>query len=54
MKKTYNLGIVGYGGMGKWHHLNMDRIDRVNPVAVCDIAKPARDRAASYGLKTKF
>lgn len=52
MKKTYNLGIVGYGGMGKWHHLNMDRIDRVNPVAVCDIAKSARDRAESYGLKT--
>lgn len=52
MKKQYNLGIVGYGGMGKWHHLNMDRIDRINPVAVCDIKESARKKAESFGLKT--
>lgn len=52
MKKDYKLGIVGYGGMGKWHHLNMDRVERVTPVAVCDIDEAARKRAEGFGLKT--
>lgn len=51
MKENYNLGIIGYGGMGKWHHLNMDRVEGITPVAVCDIAEEPRNRAHAYGLK---
>lgn len=51
MRKNYNLGIIGYGGMGKWHHLNMDRVEGITPTAVYDIAEEPRNRAASYGLK---
>ena len=33
---TINLGIIGFGGMGKWHADNAPRAG-VNIAAVCDI-----------------
>lgn len=50
MKENYNLGIIGYGGMGKWHHLNMERVPGVKAAAVYDISPAARERAAGHGL----
>lgn len=32
-----NLGIIGYGGMGKWHENNAPRVEGVEIKAVCDI-----------------
>ncbi|MDO7872410.1 MAG: Gfo/Idh/MocA family protein [Enterococcus casseliflavus] len=34
---TIRLGIVGYGGMGKWHEKNAPRVAGVEIVAICDI-----------------
>jgi len=52
MQNVYKLGIIGYGGMGKWHHINTDKLGFIKTVAVYDIAEEARQRAAEYGLRT--
>ncbi|MDD3766119.1 MAG: Gfo/Idh/MocA family oxidoreductase [Eubacteriales bacterium] len=52
MDKSYKLGIIGYGGMGKWHHINTEKLDFVKAVAVYDIAQEARERAQNHGLRT--
>ena len=45
------LGIIGFGGMGKWHAQNAPRAG-VEIAAVCDIAeekqKEARDQIERY------
>lgn len=52
MSKEHKLGIIGYGGMGKWHHLNMNKVDGVAAAAVFDISQEALNRAKAYGLRT--
>ncbi|MCL2883997.1 MAG: Gfo/Idh/MocA family oxidoreductase [Oscillospiraceae bacterium] len=39
--KTYGLGIIGYGGIGRYHFNDLARCDRLHTVAACDI-DPAR------------
>lgn len=51
MKKSYKIGIIGYGGMGNWHHINTEKLDFVKTAAVYDIAEEARAKAAQRGLK---
>ncbi len=52
MSKTYNLGIVGYGGMATWHHDNiLDRAPQVLPYAVYDIDPERTAAGAERGLK---
>lgn len=51
MSKTYNLGIVGYGGMATWHHQNMERAPQVKPYAVYDIDPERTAIGAERGLK---
>lgn len=45
------LGIIGYGGMGKWHAQNAPRA-KVQVVAACDIDEGKCKEAAQLGLKT--
>jgi scyllo-inositol 2-dehydrogenase (NADP+) len=45
------LGIIGFGGMGKWHAQNAPRAG-VEIAAVCDIKKERREEAVRAGLKT--
>ncbi|MBD5463295.1 MAG: Gfo/Idh/MocA family oxidoreductase [Lachnospiraceae bacterium] len=44
------LGIIGYGGMGKWHAENAPRAD-VEIVAVCDVMEERRKEAAERGYR---
>lgn len=44
------LGIIGYGGMGKWHGENAPRAD-VEIAAVCDILEERRKEAGEKGYK---
>ena len=46
-----NLGIIGFGGMGKWHAKNAARAG-VTPVAACDIVPEKVQEAADMGLAT--
>ncbi|MCI6018990.1 MAG: Gfo/Idh/MocA family oxidoreductase [Clostridiales bacterium] len=45
------LGIIGYGGMGKWHAANAPRAG-VEIAAVCDIEKEKIDQGIADGFKT--
>ena len=45
------LGIIGFGGMGKWHAQNAPRAG-VEIAAVCDVKKERREEAALTRLKT--
>lgn len=44
------LGIIGFGGMGKWHAENAPRAG-VEITAVCDIAKERQEEAVEKGYK---
>ncbi len=44
------LGIIGFGGMGKWHAENAPK-DVVEVVAVCDIDEEKRQEARDQGFK---
>ncbi len=51
MRKTYNLGIVGYGGMAGWHRQNLDRVPEVVPYGVYDIDPERNHLGEQNGLK---
>lgn len=51
MTKTYNLGIVGYGGMASWHRQNLERVPEVVPYAVYDIDPERNLQGEELGLK---
>ena len=44
------LGIIGFGGMGKWHAQNAPRAD-VEIAAVCDIAEEKQKEAIEMGYR---
>lgn len=45
------LGIIGFGGMGKWHAENAPRAG-VEIAAVCDIDEEKQQEALERGYKT--
>lgn len=45
------LGIIGFGGMGKWHSENATRVENVEIVCVCDIKEERIQEAKERGLK---
>lgn len=48
----YNLAIIGYGGMGQWHHQNIkDRVKRVAVYGVYDIKPEQTLKAVENGIK---
>ena len=49
---AYNLAIVGYGGMGSWHHRNIqDHVPEIQVTGAYDVREEARTLAAANGLK---
>ena len=44
------LGIIGFGGMGKWHAQNAPRAG-VEIAAVCDIAEEKQKEAIEMGYR---
>ena len=49
---AYNLAIVGYGGMGSWHHRNIqDRVPEIRVTGAYDVREEARATAAANGLQ---
>lgn len=49
---AYRLAIVGYGGMGSWHHNNIkEHIPEIQVTGAYDIREEARKNAAANGLK---
>lgn len=43
------LGIIGFGGMGKWHAQNAPRAG-VEIAAVCDIAEEKQKKQLKWGI----
>ncbi|MDQ0362077.1 Gfo/Idh/MocA family protein [Breznakia pachnodae] len=43
------LGIIGFGGMGKWHEQNATRVEGVEICAVCEIDDTKRKEAEDLG-----
>ena len=50
-EKKYGLGIIGYGGMARHHHLNLAINDRLDVIGVYDIAQERIDFAKANGLE---
>lgn len=49
---AYKLAIVGYGGMGEWHHKNIkERIEEIEVVGAYDIRPERVEKAVAAGLK---
>ena len=46
------LAIIGYGGMGSWHHQSIEKnVPEIQVVGAYDIQKEARDKAIKAGIK---
>jgi scyllo-inositol 2-dehydrogenase (NADP+) len=49
---VHKLGIIGYGGMGEWHHKNVrDRVDGLEVVAAFDVRPERLELAKENGLR---
>lgn len=47
----YNVAIIGFGGMGKWHYRAiLEQVDRLRVTGVYDIRKEACEEARAYSL----
>lgn len=51
MAKILNIGIIGYGGMGGWHHEMIKKFDELEAIAVYDIKKAALEKARKAGIR---
>lgn len=48
----YKLGIIGYGGMGSWHHKNTrDQIEEIEVVCAHDIRPEVKETVEANGLR---
>lgn len=47
---VHQLGIIGYGGMGSYHHKSIPKPDNLRYVAACDILPNRRELAKADGL----
>lgn len=52
--KSYQGAIVGYGGMGKWHHRDLCKTDRIHFTGVFDIDPARCALAQSDGIQTVY
>ena len=46
------LGILGFGGMGKWHEENARRVEQIEIIASCDIKEEKRKESEARGVKS--
>ena len=51
MLQKYNVGIIGYGGMGHWHRDNIANVQNLNIAGIYDINPQKVELAVSEGLK---
>ena len=51
-KKEYQLGIVGFGGMGNWHREIIETIDGIKVAGIYDINKERLDYGTECGIRT--
>lgn len=52
MKKTVNVAVIGYGGMGKWHTKRLSEIEGVvSLIGVYDIKADRNDAAREAGIR---
>lgn len=49
---VHKLGIIGYGGMGSYHHNKTPKPDNIRYVAACDSSPKRRELAKADGLET--
>ena len=55
MTKTYRVGLVGCGGMGRHHLRILKDLPEFEIVALCDISQEVVDRAGDeYAVKTRY
>jgi len=47
---VHQLGIIGYGGMGSYHHKKLQKPDNLRYVAACDVSPARRELAKADGL----
>lgn len=50
-KKEYQLGIIGFGGMGNWHREITQSIDGIKVAGIYDISKERINYALECGIK---
>lgn len=50
--KVYNVGIIGYGGMGSYHHTRIDKPDGIKFISAYDINPARLEKAKTAGLDT--
>ncbi len=48
--KIYNIGIIGYGGMGSYHHTRIDKPCGINFISAYDINHARLEKAKNAGL----
>ena len=49
--QAIRMAIIGYGGMGGWHHSSVkERVPEVEVTGACDVREEAREKARSQGL----
>ncbi|NLB38998.1 MAG: Gfo/Idh/MocA family oxidoreductase, partial [Clostridiales bacterium] len=47
----HRLAIIGYGGMGSWHHRNLaERVPSIEVVGAYDVRQEALDKAVEAGI----
>lgn len=52
IQMAYGLAIIGYGGMGEWHHKNIEeRIKEIKVVGAYDIRQEQGQKAQEAGIK---
>ncbi len=51
MKKTVNVAVIGYGGMGGWHTKRLNEIDEVNLAGIYDIKQSRIELAKEKNIK---
>ena len=48
---SHNSAIIGYGGMGSWHHRSIkEKVPEINVYGALDIREEAREKARAAGL----
>lgn len=49
--KVYNVGIIGYGGMGSYHHTRIEKPEGINFLSAYDINPEKLEKAKMAGLE---